>query len=423
MRTLLLLAGVFALTLGILIQNQPHDEAAFLSDWSAPPPWPVFIALNVIAGALRAGADALTPPPIKMLDMAMGFHHTALVQLAQKFKIADALAGGPLSAAEISATIGAPSDARTKLVERVMFACAANGVFKLEPPAGDKAPRFVNTALSAVLRRDHPNSMAGMVGHNAEDVFEAWGRLEAYIKDPDTSPIPWDLANPKFPAKQGGIWKKFEALPASVEQFSRAMSSLNGLGADAMVADGPWSKFERVIDVGGGLGHLLHHILQAHPAMAGVLVDRPPVIKLAEAQWAGGGPFVGAAKRATFVGASFFDAGALPPAKTGDAYFMRYILHDWPTDQAVAILKNVRNAIGSTVGATLLIGECALPEHDTVGVPAVMYQIDIQMMVAFGEAQERTPAQWRALLFASGFELVAIHPTRSLVHWIEAKPV
>ena len=80
----------------------PHDEAALLSDWSAPPPWPVFIGLNVLAGALRAASDALTPPPIRMLDMAMGYHSTQLVHVAQKFHIADLLAAGPMSPEEVS---------------------------------------------------------------------------------------------------------------------------------------------------------------------------------------------------------------------------------------------------------------------------------------------------------------------------------
>ena len=60
-----------------------HDEAALLTDWSTPPPWPIFVALNVLAGMLRAGADALTPPPIKMLDMSMGYHLTMLAHTAQ----------------------------------------------------------------------------------------------------------------------------------------------------------------------------------------------------------------------------------------------------------------------------------------------------------------------------------------------------
>jgi hypothetical protein len=47
----------------------------------------------------------------------------------------------------------------------------------------------------------------------------------------------------------------------------------------------------------------------------------------------------------------------------------------------------------------------------------------MQMLVIFGKAQERTPAQWHQLFNATGFELVAIHPTRSLLHWVEARPI
>jgi hypothetical protein len=118
-----------------------------------------------------------------------------------------------------------------------------------------------------------------------------------------------------------------------------------------------------------------------------------------------------------------FKAATIPKGKDGDAYMMRYILHDWPTKDALAILKNVRTAMGSSKNSSLLIGECAIPDHDTIGVPPVMYQIDVQMMGIFGEAQERTPAQWKDILSKGGFEFVGIHPTRSLVHWVEAKPI
>mmetsp|Transcript_14777 Transcript_14777/g.34819 ORF Transcript_14777/g.34819 Transcript_14777/m.34819 type:complete len:102 (+) Transcript_14777:1273-1578(+) len=101
---------------------------------------------------------------------------------------------------------------------------------------------------------------------------------------------------------------------------------------------------------------------------------------------------------------------------------MRYILHDWPRKDALKILKNVRAAMGDKK-ATLVVGECALPDHHVVGVPPVMYGIDIQMLAAFGEAQERTPAQWKEIFAEAGFELVAIHPTRSLLHWVEARPI
>lgn len=399
------------------LRFKPHSEEALLVDWSAPPPWPIFIAVNALAGALRSASDALTPPPIKMLDMAMGYHHTILVHVAQKFKIPDLLAKGPLSAAEIAAAVG--SDAR--YIERIMYACAANGVFQLAASQPGSSHRFVNTALSAVLRVDHPNSMRAMVGHNAEDAYPMWGRLADFVADPK-GPVAWDLAFPDHPLSQGGVWSFFEAHSSQEDQFSRAMTSLDSLGAKAMVEDGPWQRFTRVVDIGGGRGHFMHRLLEAYSSLQGVVVDRAAVIDLAKIAWAPSGEFSSAASRVKLQAGDFFQASSIPKAVDGDGYYMRYILHDWPSEEVVAILRNVRAAMGSAK-ATLLIGECGLPDHDKVGVPPVMYQIDVQMMAHFGSAQERTPAQWKQLLSQVGFEVVAFHSTRSLLQWVEATPV
>jgi hypothetical protein len=78
--------------------------------------------------------------------------------------------------------------------------------------------------------------------------------------------------------------------------------------------------------------------------------------------------------------------------------------------------------MGST-NATLLIGECVIPERSVVGVPPIMYHIDMQMMAVFVTAKERTPMMWKELLTEGGFELVGIHPTRSIVRWVEAVPL
>lgn len=395
----------------------PHDEAALLSDWSAPPPWPVFIGLNVLAGALRAASDALTPPPIRMLDMAMGYHSTQLVHVAQKFHIADLLAAGPMSPEEIASSIGSDAD----IVERIMYACAAQGVFKLAPVEEGKGRRFINTALSAVLRVDHPNSLRGMVGHNAEDGYPAWGKLADYVANP-TGPDPWTLAFPEFPAGKGGIWGFFKSNPASEAQFGAAMTSLDSLGAEAMVADGPWERFTRVIDVGGSMGHFTHRILSAHPSIHAVVVDRPEVISIASEKWETG-EFSSASDRVELKSGDFSKPSDVPAAAEGDAYLLRYVLHDWPGDKALEILKSIRSAMGTTTNTTLLIGECAIPDHDVVGVPPVMYQIDIQMMAFFGVAKERTPEQWKQILAEAGFEIETIHATRSLLQWVEAKPV
>lgn len=43
------------------------------SDWSAVPPWPVFNIANWLLAFLDRLRNAITPPPIRILDMALSF--------------------------------------------------------------------------------------------------------------------------------------------------------------------------------------------------------------------------------------------------------------------------------------------------------------------------------------------------------------
>ena len=55
----------------------------------------------------------------------------------------------------------------------------------------------------------------------------------------------------------------------------------------------------------------------------------------------------------------------------GDAYVLRNVLHDWHDAGVDKILASVRAAIG-TSGATLVIGECAMPSRTSLSpIPAV----------------------------------------------------
>jgi hypothetical protein len=404
------------------LKLQPHNEMALLTDWSTPPPWPIFIVMNVLAGSLRAVADALTPPPFKVLNMVFGAHQTQLVHVVQKFKIPDLLADGPLTAAEIATKIG--SDA--SFIERIMYACAANGIFKLATPAPDQdGHRFFNTALSAVLRSDHPNSMRWFAGHIAEDVYPGLGMLADFVANP-SGPVGWEMVNPNYPNGENslGLWDYFGQNPTRNEQFTRAMMAIDSLGANAMVEDGPFARFRRVIDVGGGCGHFTHKILLAHLHLRGVVIGRPAVISLAKKAWAEGGEFASAANRVELKEGSFFHAMDIPKGMDGDVYFMRYVLHDWQTDEILTILRKIHGAMGNS-NSTLLIGEFLLPDHDIIGVPPVIYSyyMDVQLMVFSGSAKERTLSQWKDIFDQCGFTVVRSHVTRSLLHWVEAKPI
>jgi hypothetical protein len=63
------------------------------------------------------------------------------------------------------------------------------------------------------------------------------------------------------------------------------------------------------------------------------------------------------ADRVRIAEGSFFDS-----VPGGDAYILKNIMHDWPDEKAVQILRNVRAAAGSR--ATVLLVELVIPMHN-----------------------------------------------------------
>ena len=87
-----------------------------------------------------------------------------------------------------------------------------------------------------------------------------------------------------------------------------------------------WSELppgSRVVDVGGGEGHLLASILENHPHLVGTCLDRPDVAARASA-------YLSNVAGAEAVAGSFFER--LP---AGDVYVLKWILHDWDDDDAL----------------------------------------------------------------------------------------
>ena len=101
------------------------------------------------------------------------------------------------------------------------------------------------------------------------------------------------------------------------------------------------------MDVGGGNGILLSHILRAHPGLRGVLADQEHVLDRARERGYLGGDLEA---RTTMEPCNFFER--VPPGCR--AYLMKSVIHDWDDDQARIILANCRKAIPAD-GVLLLV--------------------------------------------------------------------
>ena len=187
------------------------------------------------------------------------------------------------------------------------------------------------------------------------------------------------------------------------------MTSMSSVELSDILAAYDFSRFERIVDVGGGHGLLLHGILSADPRLYGVLADQPSVVTGATALRTRT-----IADRCEVVGIDFFES--VPEG--ADAYVAKHVIHDWNDRDAIRILKNCRRAIRHD-GTMLLIELILKPANQ----PDLARFYDLQMLVMAPGGRERTETEFRGLLGEAGFTLRRVIPTAGFVSIIECQPV
>ena len=89
---------------------------------------------------------------------------------------------------------------------------------------------------------------------------------------------------------------------------------------------------------------------------------------------------------------------------------MRNVLHDYPDESCITILKNVIPAMDKD--SRILIDEMVLPNS---GVHWQATQLDLTLMAALG-SMERTIEQWYELLEKAGLKILRIYTYTPLLH-------
>jgi O-methyltransferase/methyltransferase family protein len=332
---------------------------------------------------------ASIPPSMQVMQLLWpGAIAVQAIHVAAKLAVPDLLAGGPKGVAELAD--GTKTDGAS--LGRLLRALSSLGIF-----AEDSPGHYRQTPLSDTLRSDHPQSIrrwAMMLG--ARFVWEPCGALHETIR----------TGRPAFEVVYRAPFFKYLAeRPDDAAVFNAAMSSLPAY-ITALVEAYDFSRFELIVDVGGGHGAKLLAILSANARLRGVLYDLPSVVEGAVAL---GRSTVG--DRCEIVGGDFFEG---VPARA-DGYLLSGIIHDWNDEAALRILKNCRRAIRPD-GRLLLVETVLSPSSDPSR--ALM---DVLMMVLTG-GRERTQEELGSLLGEAGFSLPQVIPTAG-ASILESRPV
>ena len=332
-------------------------------------------------------------PALTLIDLLNGYRVTQALYVAARLGVADRLADGPQGSEELAHMTGAHPGA----LRRLLRALASFGVFAEEADG-----RFALTEVGALLRDNVPGSLrAGVIFYGDRRHWGAWAKLEQSVTSGETV---WG------PRAASAFFEMNTKDPEGAAIFNAAMTSFTSAFDAAVVAAYDFSRLATLIDVGGGHGALISSILRANPGLRGILFDIPPVIEGARTR-------IAAAGLADRLGVVAGDVFASVPSG-GDAYLLKWIIHDWDDEHSLTILRNCHRAMKPD--ARLLLVERVVPERiDPSADTQSTLLADLNMLVLAG-GHERTAAEYRTLLGAAGFALARILPATTRLSVIEA---
>lgn len=331
------------------------------------------------------------PATEQMLQIISGFWVSRAVCIIAKLGIPDLLKSGPKTAEELALATKthAPS------LFRVLRALASVGVMNSVDGA------FAQTPLTETLVTDAPGSLRWFaVSELGQEHYPAWGNLMHSVK---TGEIAFD----NFFGVDA--WTYFQQNPEDAAVFNDSMSGVTAATNEAFLSVYDFSPFETIVDVGGGHGGLITSILKINQKARGILFDAPAVISGARSKI----DAAGLAERCQTVAGDFFKS---VPAG-GDAYVLKWIIHDWNDEKAITILRNCRSRMRAS--GKLILVDCVVPETDE---PDFSKFIDLNMLVMTG-GKERTEKEFEELLRTAGFKLLRVIPTEVPTSIIEAEPL
>ncbi|KAL3484502.1 hypothetical protein BJX62DRAFT_243885 [Aspergillus germanicus] len=171
---------------------------------------------------------------------------------------------------------------------------------------------------------------------------------------------------------------------ARLQGLIKTVSSLQKHNLKHTIAGFDWASLGEatVVDVGGSTGHV--SIALAH---------LPEVIENAPFHLASLSDSTALASRITYLTHSFLTP---QPTQGAAVYFLRMILHDWPTDDAINILSHLVPALGKN--SRIIVMDSLLP--DLGSVPLTKERLlrvqDLTMLQNFNDG-ERVLEDWRQM--------------------------
>jgi hypothetical protein len=324
------------------------------------------------------------------------------IYIAAKLRIADYLRDGPKDIEKLAKETSTHPNSLYRLL-RVLVSI---GIFA-ESNGGSvedhtNQRRFELTPMASLLLSETKDSIRN---------FALLFGLESFKKAIDDLFYSIETGESSFKHANGlDIYEYMQQNRNDAQIFNGAMTSITSLHASSISFMYDFSKFNTIMDIGGGQGMLLSTILKNNPKLQGILFDLPNAIESAKKLYINAKDNSDILSRCKLVEGDFFKS---IPAVNADGYIIKNVLLNWDDESATIILKNCLQAMKTTSlnnaklknNIRLLVIDTIMPESNK---PFVGKFTDILMLALTRNGRIRTEKEFRNLLYHSGFDTVNV---------------
>jgi len=344
-----------------------------------------------------AAAFPLTRPTARkraraLFDVCAGFVYSQILFACVRLKLFDALAEGPLGAAELATRLQVPLDSTERLLE------AAVSLQLVDRRPGD---RFGLGSLGAALVGNP--AVGAMVEHHRllyADLCDPVGLLRGEVRETELGKY-WQYAkgntSPRrsLEGTENGAAAAANTAAATGERaddYSALMSNSQSLVSAEILDAYSLAKHQWLLDVGGGEGGFLIEAGKRHKHLKLQLFDLPAVAQRARARFAS----LDLAPRVEARGGDFLTD---PLPQGADVISLVRVVHDHDDDAVMVLLRAAHRALPAS--GTLLLAE---PMMGTPGAEPVGDAYFGFYLLAMGQGRPRSPETLHRMLRTAGFD-------------------
>ncbi|XP_029983574.1 acetylserotonin O-methyltransferase 2 [Sphaeramia orbicularis] len=322
--------------------------------------------------------------PFKLLEYFNGFRVSKVIFSACELGVFDLLLKSQeaLSARHVASELGTSVDGMERLLDALV------GIEILEVETTDGTALYSSTDVANLyLAKGSAKSLHDMIIYQSQTIYPLWNNLMHAVREgKNQNEKTFGLSSDEV----------FQAIYRSEEEMLKFMGLMNSswtLDGHDIVTAFNLSGFQTIVDLGGCTGALAREMAKAYPSSSVVVFDLPDVVEAAQKH------FCQESDSVVFQSGDFF-SGEIPPA---DLYVLARIIHDWPEEKCLVLLKKIYD-ICKPGGGVLLV-EAMLFENKRGPVMAQIFSLN---MLVQTEGRERPPSDYTHMFNKTGFHNVQV---------------